>query len=1235
MTTANDVPVGNLQDILRALELCHSPSSSNELRREALHFLESQKQDKAAAQNGFWLASNPAHSPLVRHFGLSLLDHILRHTAVVLSGDQLAELKDMVLQLAEGIRAEDPKYYRNKVALLWVEVAKRSWALRWFDMDESLVKLWNASMLHQEFVLIVLETLSDDIFYREDTASSLRGSDLNAALVEIATPLSVFNEAYPERDRGRVVLRYGDEGWLSRICFLLDRCLESIHSSSEAREYTVQVLAVLRSFLGWMMPRAIMHCNAVDRICRTLTSQDERVLLAAVEALHALYSRSGVDIEDIQPLVLSMYQTDHVLLLQKLYQWSDVGPDDTDDTKYQILKKLSELVSYVAGFLEEQGFELDIGYRIDIPLFLQFLLEILQHQSLTVSIPVLHTWSRLLVTGKIANSDIVTSLIGPLLEICMRRLVRWESVPEESEDPIVTFLHADIDTIPERHAFVGNYRRYCASVIETIVQKRPHEAIPHILSTVDRSLSNLYADTEPFSAANFKKSSIPLMRADTQFSVVEATLKGYQKWTVALGRTPQDDEQQRRTLETTLENWALGLMQRHFEDPVIKQRVIRLVVDISSKALDKTPSFALKALEHILMTHLEDQPQYAAYSEAVKELQSLASHELRRLSMRYADYFFTFYDALESKIREIIALHQLDDKLQTELTSVLLIITQRASNVDRQLRETRLRAFVNPLRDAWQNQELINMSSFFDGFCQLLGLVRVGPYMQAKQAQKIPDWSEVPLDAEGKAIQEEMARKFQQLPLRSTKTLLAVSTDKLKKTDQAYELACALWHDTIPIILPVLLQLLGNAHAFHNPANWGTLPDEMRTVVGRILTDRFWQAGISKGSRDEFYARITSSRATLEGFASSVRGKIRAVRETCYSMLFSMSRLREYFYGFAELPGPLSEALFKDSVHLSSHQFSILLNISRCLIDDCPVQFRPQFLPPMLTTLFTHLDKKVTEEWDSIERRKAGLVEGDLTEEMKDESVLRQLTYSAVIMVASLLDPQRGDPDQVEEADPNVPPPAPSLSDSMRHFILTNPPILEPVFLFCTHVLRMRDTRSCSIITRVIRSILADFAPPVNTETAVTIREFISSEVLRACIASVNEPYFVDMQKDLAQLIASIWVLYGPCTPTPRSVMASLPGIPAERVAETEAALLRSTSARQQRALILDLLEGIRGVSIAEQGKILGTHEQRRKVRSALQEQYMKAPTEMEGQQPTKVNVDDGPDLSGIADMFG
>lgn len=39
----------------------------------------------------------------------------------------------------------------------------------------------------------------------------------------------------------------------------------------------------------------------------------------------------------------------------------------------------------------------------------------------------------------------------------------------------------------------------------------------------------------------FSKSSIPLMRADTQFAVVEATLKGYNRWISSHGKAPQQD----------------------------------------------------------------------------------------------------------------------------------------------------------------------------------------------------------------------------------------------------------------------------------------------------------------------------------------------------------------------------------------------------------------------------------------------------------------------------------------------------------------------------------------------------------------------------------------------------------------------------------------------------------------------------------------------------------------------
>lgn len=219
------------------------------------------------------------------------------------------------------------------------------------------------------------------------------------------------------------------------------------------------------------------------------------------------------------------------------------------------------------------------------------------------------------------------------------------------------------------------------------------------------------------------------------------------------------------------------------------------------------------------------------------------------------------------------------------------------------------------------------------------------------------------------------------------------------------------------------------------------------------------------------------------------------------------------------------------------------------------------------------------------------------------------------------------DPENVVTADGSLVTPG-----SVRKFILSSPTVFEPIMLFCTHVLRMRDTRCCSIITRVIRSILQDFAPPHDSSTVVNIREFISSEVLMACILSVHEPYFVDLQKDLAQLIASIWVLYGSTSSTPRSVILSLPGMTEQRVKSAEEALFRSTSSRQQRALVLELLESLRGVSIAEQGKILDSREERRRVRSALQQSYMTS--EMEGQQNTGVNVSDGPDLEGVADLF-
>jgi len=457
----------------------------------------------------------------------------------------------------------------------------------------------------------------------------------------------------------------------------------------------------------------------------------------------------------------------------------------------------------------------------------------------------------------------------------------------------------------------------------------------------------------------------------------------------------------------------------------------------------------------------------------------------------------------------------------------------------------------------------------------------------------------------------------------------------------------------------------------------------MRSIVGRVLTDRFWQAGISEGSKDEFYARVLDRRNTLEGLASTIRGTVRFVRETCYAIIYCMSRLDVQFYGFSELPGPLAHSLFADSFCLSSHQIINLLNLVRYLVDHCPVELRAHFLPPILAACFQQMDAKITSEWENLGRQQGVQAAGDeLTEEMKAESILRQLTYTAVVMVADFLDPQRqstserGVPYPLALFQTNntlLDPPLSGISNgqatpssqgkypSLRRFCLMMSSIVEPLLLFCMHAIRMHDGRCCSVVLRVFRSIVPDFHDsdavfnadrppterghaqrdrefPIPEETSQAIREFISSDVMKACITSLHDPYFVESQKDLGSLIASVLVCYCPLTPTPRDVILSLPGIKPQDADQTIDYISRpGLQPRQQRALVLDLLKDLKGVSISEMGRLSKGMDARSKriPRSKMAQEFMTAPAPATG--PVGGGAEAGrktPDLEGVASMF-
>ena len=345
-----------LAKIHDALKIVHSPYSSNQSRQEAQHFLEDVKTLGEAPTHGFTFACVKSQAPIVRHYGLSLLEHAVKHRWAEYNEEQRQYLRGWILQLSESVSKEDPPYLRSKIAQLWVEIAKRCWAADWMDMDGLLVRLWQVpdSPVHKEFVLQILEILSEEIFNGEDTVVTLREGALSKACVEIFTPAAVLVESFPNRQVGPNV-RSGDEGWISRVTQLIGECLSGdLEHNEEVRTCAVRALAVLNSVVPWAIPKAIQAAGCRPVICSCLAISSVPVQKAALEVLHSLYSRSTLTNDEFVELVVPMYGYDVVDLFRRLSEWSTVDAHDIDDDKYQFAKKFSEVrgssdteVSYV------------------------------------------------------------------------------------------------------------------------------------------------------------------------------------------------------------------------------------------------------------------------------------------------------------------------------------------------------------------------------------------------------------------------------------------------------------------------------------------------------------------------------------------------------------------------------------------------------------------------------------------------------------------------------------------------------------------------------------------------------------------------------------------------------------------------------------------------------------------------------------------------------------------------
>lgn len=278
-----------LSQITQALEATYDARSTNDTRRAALEFLDGAKKQPDAPQHGYTLASDASQQPAIRHFGLSLLEFALRYKWDEYGQSEAETLRSWILNLAQNVSESDPQYFRNKVASLWVEVAKRCWAADWLDMDALLMALWDTSdnskqLVYRQMVLYILECLSEDICNREDPVAGLRQEVLGQSLNEIVIPSQLYQDHLESRGSSQNV-RHTQDGWLANMCAFLFQC-STVISQGDQRVVTsaTKTLEAMRPTVTWLSLRALTESQCVQSLYKMLAAGDAAVQTVRIVA---------------------------------------------------------------------------------------------------------------------------------------------------------------------------------------------------------------------------------------------------------------------------------------------------------------------------------------------------------------------------------------------------------------------------------------------------------------------------------------------------------------------------------------------------------------------------------------------------------------------------------------------------------------------------------------------------------------------------------------------------------------------------------------------------------------------------------------------------------------------------------------------------------------------------------------------------------------------------------------
>uniref|UniRef100_A0A8C9VMM6 Exportin 5 n=1 Tax=Scleropages formosus TaxID=113540 RepID=A0A8C9VMM6_SCLFO len=174
------------EQLIKAVNVMMDAESSQRYRLEALKFCEEFKEQcPFCVPCGLQLADK-SQSPVVRHFGLQILEHVIKFRWNTMPQQEKVQLKNCAMGLLSNgthFILEEESHIKDALSRIIVEMIKREWPQQWPDMLKELEDLSKLGESQTELVMLILLRLAEDVITFQ-TLPSQRRKDIQHTLTQ-------------------------------------------------------------------------------------------------------------------------------------------------------------------------------------------------------------------------------------------------------------------------------------------------------------------------------------------------------------------------------------------------------------------------------------------------------------------------------------------------------------------------------------------------------------------------------------------------------------------------------------------------------------------------------------------------------------------------------------------------------------------------------------------------------------------------------------------------------------------------------------------------------------------------------------------------------------------------------------------------------------------------------------------------------------------------------------------